>query len=482
MNHIFLSSLLILSSILLSNLALYGIRKRELPGAFFFSILMLAMSIHSVAYAFELLNNTIDDMYFWIRIEYIGAAFYPTLIMLFAREYTDEKKLANKYILTLLLMINVVTLILVTTNSYHFLYYSSVGVTSSPGFPILALEKGNWYLVQVIVLYFSILYSVIIFIIRLKKTTGDYRKRITFMLIGLTIPLATSIVYMMDLSPINIDLSPFSYLFMSLFIALGLFRYNALFFTPITHKMIFNSIDEGVLVIDKNKLLIQFNHASTLFFPSLNKTKTGESINFIHELKDYDFDLNQETYAIDDKILRFKKINLESNRGIIYVINDITKSEQAKKQLEAFATEDALTGLYNRRYFMENFHKNGNDGVFVMIDIDYFKTINDTYGHAQGDQVLSCFGEKLKQFFHKHHVCRYGGEEFALFFENKDLIQISEKVKAFRKEIALENHTIKFTFSAGIAKYTNGHISKAMIEADKLLYDGKKNGRNQIMY
>lgn len=482
MNRVLLSSLLIVSSILLSNLALYGIRKRKVPGAFAFSVLMMAMVVHSVGYAFELLSNTVEEMYFWIRIEYIGAAFYPTLIMLFAREYTDEKKLANKYILKLILMVNMVTLVLVNTNPYHLLYYSSVGVDSSPGFNILALEKGIWYLVQVSVLFFSILYSIIIFSIKLKKSKGDYRKRVTFMLIGVTIPMITLVIYMLDLGPIYIDLSPFSYFFMSLFIVFGLFRYESLFFIPITHEMVFNCVDEAVLVVDKDKLLISFNNTAKLLFPSINKIKTGESIHLVSELKGYDFDLKQAIYEIDNKILNFKVIDMESNRGSIYVLNDITESERAKKQLEIFATEDALTGLYNRRHFMENFDRSETEGVFVIMDIDHFKVINDTFGHVEGDNVLSCFGEKLKMFFSEQMVCRYGGEEFALFIENVDVSQAFKQVETFREKIEAEERTIKFTFSAGIAEYRKGQISKAIIKADKMLYEAKENGRNQIKY
>ena len=188
MNNVLLSILLIISSTLLGNLVLYGIRKKEIPGVFFFSLLMMAMIIHSVGYAFELLSVTLGSMYFWIRIEYLGAAFYPFLIMLFAREYADEKRFANKYLLTLMFTVSIITLILVNTNSYHWLYYSSIGVDSFPYFNVLALEKGMWYYVQVFCLCFSIIYSIIIFSIKIKRTRGDYRKKVVFMLMGYPFP------------------------------------------------------------------------------------------------------------------------------------------------------------------------------------------------------------------------------------------------------------------------------------------------------
>lgn len=482
MNKALLSILLIISSLLLSNLALYGIRRKKVPGALAFSILLTAMIVHSLGYAFELLSDTIEKMYFWIRIEYIGVAFYPLLIILFAREYTDERKLANRYVLSLLIIINVVTLVLVNTNEYHFFYYTSVSLDYSLGFNALKLEKGIWYYVQTVTLCFSNLYSMMIFAKKSRRSRGDYRKRAFVMLIGVTIPMTVFIIYILGLGPASIDLVPFSYLLMSLLIGVGLFRYDILFLTPITHEMVFNAVEEAVLVTDKKGIIINFNRASKYFFPSLEKIRVGEPIDLISELKDYDFELNQDTYEIDNKIYRFKIIDMQSNKGRIYVISDITESERVKKQLEILATTDALTEIDNRRFFMEKLQKLTKEGVFVIMDIDNFKNINDSFGHTQGDKVLSYFGNELKNFFKESMVCRYGGEEFAVFMEENDLNKAFIQLEAFRKRITANEQDIKFTFSAGMAKYETGLISNAIIEADEKLYEAKENSRNQIRY
>ncbi|WP_099189596.1 histidine kinase N-terminal 7TM domain-containing protein [Tepidibacter mesophilus] len=81
MNQALLSILLIMSSIFLSNLAIYAIKRKKIPGAFAFSIILMAMTLHSLGYTFELLSDTVEKMYFWVRIEYIGVAFYPFLIL-----------------------------------------------------------------------------------------------------------------------------------------------------------------------------------------------------------------------------------------------------------------------------------------------------------------------------------------------------------------------------------------------------------------
>lgn len=482
MNNVLLSSLLIVSSILMSNLFLYGMKRRKMPGVFAFSLLMLAMIIHSTGYALELLSGTLNRMYFWIRVEYIGAAFYPFLIVLFIREYADEKKIANKYVLTFLLTMNIVTLILVHTNSYHWLYYSSIGVDSAPGYNILALKKGVWYMVQVALLYGAIVYSVITLILKLRHAKGDYKKKVIFTLIGACIPMITLLIYMFGLGPIYIDVTPFSYLFMVICIIFGLLRYDALSLTPITNEMVFNSIGEAVLVVDKNQHLLNCNNAAKSLFPSLEGIKIGEFIDSIEELKGYDFDKRPGIYNMQEKILRMKVNHIKSNRVSIYVINDITESEQAKEQLRILATHDALTGLFNRRHFMELMETGPCDGVLAMIDIDFFKTINDTYGHLEGDRVLSCFGNQIRQSFPKETACRYGGEEFVIFIKEMGILEACDRIAVMRQKMCQVEGMLEITYSAGLAEYRNGKVSEALQKADKKLYEAKAHGRNQTRY
>lgn len=481
MNNVILSSILFVSSTLLSILVFYGIRRREVQGVFYFSILMGVMIIHSVGYACELLSNSLSQMYLCIKIEYIGASFYPFLIVLFAREYTDERRFANKYLLNLLLLINSITLILVYTNAYHGLYYSSVGLDFSPGFPILALKKGIWYIVQVVCLFFSILYSVIIFSIKLKRTRGNYRRKVALMLLGVLIPLVTLMVYMTGYGPVYIDLTPFSYFMMSLFIIVGLLRYDILLLAPITHEMVFHSIEEAVIVVDQDEMLVNFNTASKNLFPSLEKIKIGQSVHLIQELSNYDFTSKQKIYEIGDMILSFHVVSIRHN--FIYVVSDITESEKVKQQLETLAREDSLTGLYNRRHFMERLELSEGGGTFIIFDLDHFKSINDTFGHMEGDKVLIWFARKLQECFQNQVACRYGGEEFAVYAEDMDMHEAFLKTELLREALHVDSErAVKVTFSAGITNFEKATIPETLIKADQKLYEAKERGRNQTCY
>lgn len=482
MDNVMLSALLIISSVLIGNFVIYGLARRRTPGVYYFCLLMAAMIFHSVGYAFELLSHTADVMYIWIKVEYIGASFYPFLIMMFTREYAEEKSFANRYVVTMVLLVNVITLILVYTNNYHFLYYSFVGVDYSPGFPILALRKGVWYQIQVLFLCFSIFYSIVVLLIKLRKTSGNYRNKVLFMLIGVTVPVVTMFLYLLGLGPVYLDMTPFSYFIMSICITIGLLRYDMLVLTPITYEMIFQSIKEAVLVIDGNGILVGFNNVSKEFFPSLSKMKIGQSFGLIEELKGHNLDLANSVHDINGRKFNFKIITTNTNRVCIYVANDITESENAKEQLEILATVDSLTGLYNRRYFMEKVKQIGFAGVFVILDLDHFKQINDTFGHFEGDRVLSDFGKLIRQTFPDHLTCRYGGEEFAVFLAETGLGEAYKRTDSLRDKNNNGTQAYKVTFSAGMTEYDvgSGTVSEALIQADQKLYEAKENGRDRI--
>lgn len=157
---------------------------------------------------------------------------------------------------------------------------------------------------------------------------------------------------------------------------------------------------------------------------------------------------------------------------------------QLKDELE----HDGLTNLYNHSAFMgilDTLTKENKDINMAILDIDFFKKVNDTYGHEAGNVVLKAFAELLKSYeSQKIKPARYGGEEFAILFDgfsSDDVFLIIEKIRKDLEAIKfkeLKNNNV--TFSAGIAKYSSDlDITNFIEKADFALYKSKKNGRNQ---
>ena len=158
---------------------------------------------------------------------------------------------------------------------------------------------------------------------------------------------------------------------------------------------------------------------------------------------------------------------------------------------------DGLSGLYNRQYFDDRFRnefdrtiRHGQALSVAMIDIDHFKSVNDTYGHPAGDSVIAGVAKLITRETRSIDIsCRYGGEEFALIMpetEPEEALQLCERIRAKCEEISWSRHpTRTVTISVGVVGMTEGQslnsTPEAWVEAaDRNLYDAKQSGRNQV--
>ncbi len=166
-------------------------------------------------------------------------------------------------------------------------------------------------------------------------------------------------------------------------------------------------------------------------------------------------------------------------------VNQLLSVNESRKELYRLAHQDALTDLWNRRYFFARPDSVVNKCESIaMIDIDKFKSINDTYGHDAGDAVITSIASTLKEHFPDETVARLGGEEFCVHSEDSiDVFCV--KLEAAR--CSIENNTIKYgstdlkaTISIGACNRQSG-LQEQLKLADKLLYKAKQTGRNRLV-
>lgn len=169
--------------------------------------------------------------------------------------------------------------------------------------------------------------------------------------------------------------------------------------------------------------------------------------------------------------------------------------KQAHDRIQKLAREDELTGLYNRRHWMSLYEKEfnrtlryENDLSVLILDLDKFSDINDTYGHLAGDQILREVAELLDETTRDPDVIgRYGGEEFGLFLPetgHEPAVELAERIRRTVEEHEFEydGATIECTVSIGVAELWSGRDDKTSLlnKADQALYEAKRSGRNRV--
>ena len=181
--------------------------------------------------------------------------------------------------------------------------------------------------------------------------------------------------------------------------------------------------------------------------------------------------------------------------GILSSGTEVTERRQLEAELKILATTDSLTGLNNRRHLLESgsrimeaYRRYRRPLALLMLDIDHFKKINDTYGHAAGDLVLIQLADVLRSVLRAADLCgRFGGEEFVCLLPETSVAEalvLAERLRGKLAEQAVfsEAGEIFFTVSIGVSVAMPEDISidRLIHRADMALYEAKRTGRNRI--
>jgi len=197
-------------------------------------------------------------------------------------------------------------------------------------------------------------------------------------------------------------------------------------------------------------------------------------------------------FATFDNLTVVERKNVHLKRLLSKLKHSRTEIRRQNLKLQALATRDPLTGCFNRRAFFPEFESSwsaaqryGTPLSCVMVDIDRFKSINDSHGHSAGDQVLQHVAAALQSLLRKSDViCRYGGEEFCILLNHSDIEQAAQAAERFRAHIEAQTcANIRVTVSIGVSAFGLGAIDPRNLldEADKALYAAKRTGRNRVI-
>lgn len=486
----------------------YVNRHRYKQIAYSFILYAASIAVYCFGSAFGLWAATIEQIKFWTVIQYIGMPISTSLGLLFVMKYLGIPISTKKAVA--LMIVPLITLIMVATNDWHHLHYTVFEIDPVLGAPYVQQEIGLWYIIHGVYIFACMLAAFLLAVSRWKETAKVYRLQLFSLILGQLIPMATAFLYLTGRTPEGVDPVPMV-LWLSSLLYLWSVNTSRLFtLMPIAKHTIFNSINDGVIVLDESAQLIEFNHAAKTYFPALHRTLIGKDfheiwsavsgsklpleLNLTNHTQEIEFikDETKQVYQIRTSPL----MQVKNNNGRVLIISDVTELKKLQNKLHYQANYDELTQLYNRRAFMKSCKKDLAAAeqqsvafTVMLMDIDHFKAVNDTYGHQLGDQVLQHTVDICKKYLLEDQVfARYGGEEFAFYLNGYTAKEAENLGNRMRKELAQtvyhsSKDDISVTFSMGVAQAVHGTmetVDQLLNKADKALYAAKHSGRNQV--
>lgn len=498
--ELFQNILLISSCMMLAALAVRTGSKRNIAGMPALFATLIFFMVWVTGDLIELNSVTYQGMLWGRNIQQIGVFFTPLSIFFFSIDYTENRKARG--IAYLISAVQVFSVIMIFTDPYHHLMRKSVEVQESAAFGH-ALVVHSTAIGSVLVAFnFCIpLAAIGILLLFLRKVSYTLRRPLRLIIISIFLTFVAAVIQSTILyqAKINIPIPVLNLpCVMLLFYAVMSSRFLKI--TPTVLSKVFEVMDQGIIVIDGNGTVIEYNKRAAEMIEDntacKEKLTIGKNISELitgtipeNEKKDFSAEnlpeilnqsQNQRYVSLTHHVLVQSKTKLV---GYVLVLTDITP-------LKRSAEIDPLTGAYNREGLeraFDSLQKMYLEQISaMMIDLDNFKKVNDTYGHLCGDIILKDFVSAAQALLPENCILgRLGGDEFIIFLPVKaeDAYSHAENLRKCISERIVQhlNDKIQYTVSIGVTgPGQQNSMAEFMHRADTALYRSKECGRNHI--
>jgi len=489
-------------------------RGRRVPGAGFLAIMALGAAIWSATAVAELLAPTLGGKLLAARLTYIGTVLVPWSWLLFALAYTGRAPRQIKRLAERLAVLPLMTVLFVFLSPSLPLLWLVAHVANASGDPQpLLVEHAWWFWVNVAYSYScmlvgsALLLQAVFRIVRPLTTPG-----LTIVL-AVTLPWLANALTITGVLPLKgLDLTPPTIAASALLIAYAALHLRALDVHPgvvlAARDAVFESMRDGLLVVDAQGTIVSANQAAEALLlavdaaaPSLLGRPVSELLRCSDEEPAACLSLDEKAEggghsaevrgagkdgpALEVVVSRLGRSSQVS--GYVLVVRDVTERTRMREELLHRALHDELTGLPNRRLLEEyleellDLAKRRDEQLsLLMIDLDHFKDINDTFGHETGDELLKVMAKRLLDARRQGDlVVRLSGDEFAVVLpacSNHDAVNLATDLRGqLTAPIELHNQHVSVSASVGIATSPVHGRSAAVLlrHADVAVYAAK---------
>ncbi|NMB94577.1 MAG: diguanylate cyclase [Flexilinea flocculi] len=505
-------SILFLSTIILVSLAIITISKRKIVGksAIYLACCLAAISLYCFGYGLELSSNSLDEVIFWVRFEHIGIQFLAPFWFIFVLYQTAHTKWINIYSKTVLFGIAFFFYFCSQTLGRLNWMHKNPRINWVHGMPIFDYDATPIMTMAVVYMSLLVITCFLLLTMLMIRSAPALKSRTLILWIGSFIPWISELIYFFGFSLYDLDIAPIAFTISGIIASIGILKYNILTVVPLARSLIFDGMRDAALVLNLNGEIIDFNYRLTKIFPFVNHHAVGklasdvfashpeiQSLLESNKISKIEISVNQ------NGIIHFYQVNQSelndrSGNKVGYVVTFYFYTEIKKlvNKLEEFATHDQLTGVNNRRRFIELAETEIKRSIrycrffaVVLFDLDHFKQINDRFGHLAGDVVLKAVARTSQEGLRSSDVFgRFGGEEFVFLLPETNLDDgqfFAERMRSAIQNLSLLEFGIdtNITASFGVTSYESQdsiELEEMLRAADQALYQAKFTGRNRV--
>jgi signal transduction histidine kinase len=475
--NVYLSALLMAATCCSLLLVYLCFKRRDLPIATSYGLGMLAGSFYSFGYAFEVTSTTLEHIRFWLRVEYIGIPFGTVLWFIMVLQYTGRQSWVRPRNVALLMIIPLITFTAHNTNEWHHLFYRSMTMNYTEGFPLITLVKGPLYELHVFYSYSFFVVGMFFLLQMLFRAVPRMKKQIALMIIGSWGPFGFTLIYLSGVIYMPIDISPFGFLFSGVFYMWGIYQFNMLRLAPLALQQVFESMEEAVIILDTDNSLTSFNRSAKRIVSELNHKNTGQPA--VQLFSGYPLLLEILAHG-DASASRIQlagpggdfynvHLSLVRNRrqkivGKMLLLRDVTEAVHAEEKLHDNARQLTELNTFKDRMFSVVAH-DIRDPLAVLVnlmelleeDIQAEEEGHEEIVHEMGQQIQNTFAlvEGLLDWFRSQRE--------GMIFDPMER-DLANTVQASLRLLSLRSHTKQIRLISEIPEGTYVYADKEMLD------------------
>ncbi|MEE8441573.1 MAG: sensor domain-containing diguanylate cyclase [Spirochaetia bacterium] len=487
--------------------------------------LAASVALWAFFYGFEILSQSELYRQLWSQVAYIGIYGTGAFLLRFAVKWLHPSR--QGWWLQLVWIVPVFMVLAVFTNEWHGLVWPEIRPSDLAPY-VWFYGHGPVFWVGAIFQYLVVGTSVVLITLAAWTRRGVYRRQALLVLAGVAVAVVGNAIYLARLIALPLDITP-----MALAVSTGIFysgvsRARLLDLLPAARHRVVDLMPDGLLVLDENSRVIDWNTAALTMWGISQSELTGTpvadlvplwSAQIAPGLADSGPGVFRTTLRIDDGLTAKTYVDVDGRRfstrsggsdGWIVVFRDASEIRRAERDLQdankrletlnkmllSQAMHDSLTGLFNRAYLDEALprelarcRRDGSTIALLILDVDHFKSVNDTYGHDTGDLVLREVARLVRGIVRAGDIpCRFGGDEIVAVMPGAPEAEVAGVAERMRQRVSEERFgdesaRLSVTVSVGFAIFPVHADSSADLfrAADRALYAAKDAGRDRTM-